>query len=76
MDELADRAIIRVGARVEHGGEHLAWMAVRGEKPLGIGAVDRNRFFHQHVETGFERGHTDGGVRVVGRSDEHRVDWR
>lgn len=45
-----------------------------GDQSPGIGFVHGDRFFHQHVQAGFERGDSQRGVREVRRRDQDRVD--
>lgn len=46
---------------------------VRSDEFFGIGFVDGDWFFNEHVQAGLERLNADRGMRVVRGRDEHRV---
>ncbi len=74
LDQLADLLVVGVGALIEHRRKDLLPVLMRGQEPFAVSFVDRDGFFHQHVQTGLERGDADRDVVKVWCRDEDRVD--
>jgi hypothetical protein len=74
VDEVFDFFEAGVRAHVEHGGEDLRFVRVRGDEALAVGFVDGDGFFDQDVQASFQRFDADGGVAEMGRADQDGVD--
>ena len=72
-DELAQLAIERIGALVEHGRENLIRRAMCRDKAFAVGLMNGDRLFDQHMQPGLERLDADGGVGIVGRHNQNRI---
>ena len=60
---LSDLLIVRIGALVKHGRkDQLRVGLVRGDQPLAVRLVHRDRLFDQHVVARVQRGDADRGV--------------
>ena len=74
VDEFAHLSVIGIGALIEHGGEDLFRILVRGDEAFAVGFLDGNRFLHEHMQAVLQGIDADGGVIVVRRGDEHGID--
>ena len=74
VDEVLHLLETGVRAHVEHGGEDLRFVRVRGDEALAVGLVDGDGFFDQDVETVLQRLNADGGVAEMGRADQDGID--
>lgn len=74
VDEVLHFLEGRVRAHVEHGGEDLLLVRVRGDEALAVRLVHGDGLFDEDMQAGFECLDADGGVAEVRRADQNGVD--